>query len=59
MKGRGRVEEPKKSKRVTRGTREAEQEHMRETTEEQKMFNRGTRDEQQRYNRGKTEALPN
>ena len=47
MKGRGRVEEVKKSKRGTRSTREAEQEHMRGTTEVQKMFNSGTRDEQQ------------
>ena len=43
-KGRGRVEELKKSKRGTRGTREAEQEHMRGT-------NRGTEDVQQRYRR--------
>ena len=36
MKGGGRVEELKKSKRGTRGTREAEQELMRGTTRGQK-----------------------
>ena len=37
-----RVEELKKSKRGTIGTREAEQKHMRGTTGGQKMYNRGT-----------------
>ena len=37
VKGRGRVEELEKSKRGTRGTREAEQEQMRGTTGGQKM----------------------
>ena len=40
--GRGRLEELKKSLRGTRGTREAEQEHMRGTTGGQKMYSRGT-----------------
>ena len=40
VKGRGRVEELKK--RGTRGTREAEQEHMRGTTEGQNMYSRST-----------------
>ena len=53
-KGRGRVEELKMSKRGTRGTRGAEQEHMRGTIGEQKMYNRCTRNEQWRYNRGPT-----
>ena len=43
VKDRGRVEELKKRKRGTRGTREAEQGHMRETTGgEQQWYNRGT-----------------
>ena len=50
MKSRGTL----KSKRGTRNTLEAEQEHMRGTTGEQKMYSRGARDEQQRYNRGPT-----
>ena len=58
VKGRGSVEELKKgknkSKRGTRGTREAEQEHMRGTTGGQKMYSRGKTEEQQRYNRGPT-----
>ena len=54
MKGRGRIEGFKNSKRGTRGTKEAEQEHMRGATGGQKMYYRGTRDEQQRYNRGPT-----
>ena len=54
VKDRGRVEELKKRKRGTRGTREAEQGHMRETTGGQKMYSRGTLGEQQRYNRGTT-----
>ena len=52
MKGRGRVEELKMSKRGTRGTREAEHDHMRGTTGGQKMYSRGTLDEQQRYSGG-------
>mgnify|MGYP001791321291 CR=1 FL=1 len=51
----GRVEELKKSKRSTKGTREVEQEHMRGTTgdrrcttEVQKMDNPGTTEEQHR-----------
>ena len=32
------------SKRGTRGTREAEQEHMRGATEGQKIYNRGTKE---------------
>ena len=54
-KGRVRVEELKKSKRGTRGTIEAEQEHLRGTTgdrrctaEVPKMNNRGTTEVQQR-----------
>ena len=42
VRGRGRVEELQKSKRETRGTREAEQDHVRGTTGGQKMHNRGT-----------------
>ena len=56
VKGRGRVEELKKSKRDTIGTKEAEQEHMRGKPGGQKMYSRGTKDEQQRYNRSTTEA---
>ena len=42
VKGEGRVEELKKSRRGTRGTKDAEQEYIRETTGGQKMYNRGT-----------------
>ena len=42
VKSRRRVEELKKSMRGTRGTRDAEQEHIRGTTGVQKMYNRGT-----------------
>ena len=48
-KGRGSIDELEKHKRGTKGTREAEQEHMRRTTEGQKMYHRGTQDEQQQY----------
>ena len=54
VKVRGRVEELWKSKRGTRGSREAEEEHMIGTTGGQKMYSRGIRDEQQKYNRGPT-----
>ena len=42
VKGRGRVEELKKCKRGTTGTREAGQEHITGTTGGQKMYTRGT-----------------
>ena len=42
MKGRARVAELKNSKRGTRGTGEAEQEHMRGTTGAENMYSRGT-----------------
>ena len=55
VKGGGRVEELKKSKRSTMGTREAKQEHMRGTTgdircttEVQKMSSPGTTEVQQK-----------
>ena len=54
VKGRGIIEEFKKSKKGTIGTREAEQKHIRGTTRGQKMYSRGTEDEKRRYNRGPT-----
>ena len=57
VKGRGRVEELKKSKRDTIGTKEAEQEHMRGKPGGQQMYSRGTKDEQQRHSGSTTEAL--
>ena len=57
MKGSGRVEEIKKSKRGTIGTKEAEQDHMRGKPVGQKMYSKGTKDGKQMYNRSTTEAL--
>ena len=53
MKVRGRVEELGKSKRGTRGTRKAKEEHMRGTTGDRRC----TAEVQEMNNRSITEAL--